>query len=209
MPLVAQFTRDGRPTGRELTIPRTIPQGRANDVHLDFDRGADGGDVVLVFTKDGEEVARHTAPAEAHDVGIEFRDDTDDVSPGKAQVRDVHWTDAQGKRIGDYVAPPRGSNDVHVHLPKKGKFTKGRWTIDGRPLPGDFDPPVDANDFHLAPDTSRTVSLQLPKELLIALPAVLATLLGARGEALRTLLEVDSSKGSPEGAPPPGATKRG
>ena len=54
MPLVAQFTRDGRPTGRELTIPRTIPQGRANDVHLDFDRGADVRDHRLVESLAGD-----------------------------------------------------------------------------------------------------------------------------------------------------------
>lgn len=178
MPLAVQFTRDGRPTGKELSIPRNFQNGRANDIHLTFDRGPQGGDVVLTFTQDGKEVASHTAPKEAHDVGVEFRDDIDDVTPGGIQVRDVHWTDADGKRIGDYIGPPSGANDVHIKLPKDGKFKKGRWSTDGRPWRDEFDPPVDSNDFHLSSDKSRSFAIHFPKELLFRLLGIPGSVVG-------------------------------
>ena len=75
MPLVVQFTRGGRPTGREMTIPRHPIHGRANDIHLKFDRGPNGGVVAFEYTKDGKMVLAHKAPKNAHDIGIEFRGD--------------------------------------------------------------------------------------------------------------------------------------
>lgn len=170
MPLVVQFTRDGRPTGRHMTIPKSRALGRANDIHLDFDVGPKGGDVVAVYTKDGKEVAKHKAPKETRDIGIEFRDDTDDVSPGNTQIRDIHWTDKDGKRIGDYIGPPKeGANDIHVILPEGAKFTKAQWTVDGRPLGQKFDPPVDANDLHIVPDDTLSFVFQIPRETALSL----------------------------------------
>lgn len=137
-----------------MTIPRNFPNGRANDIHLVFDRGPQGKDV-----------ATHTAPENAHGIGVEFRDDIDDISPGNMQVRDIYWTDDKGNRIGDYIGPPKGANDIHIQLPKGGKFTKGRWSTDGKPWPDEWDPPRDANDFHIGPDSSRSFAIHFPKDL--------------------------------------------
>ena len=108
---------------------------------------------------------------------MEFRDDIDDVSPGNIQVRDVHWTDANGNRIGDYIGPPEGANDIHVRLPKGGRFTKGRWSVDHRPWPDQWDPPRDADDFHLRPDSSGSFAIHFPKELLLRSPGILSAAL--------------------------------
>ena len=91
-------------------------------------------------------------------------------STGNAQIRDIHWTDKDGKRIGDYIGPPKGgANDIHVILPKGAKFTKGEWTVDGRPWGDEFDPPVDANDVHIVPDDTSNIVFQVPKETLLSL----------------------------------------
>ena len=184
MPLVVQFTRDGRPTGREMTIPRNFQVGRANDIHLTFDCGPQCGDVTIAFTQDGKEIATHTAPKNAHDVGVEFRDDIDDISPGNVQVRDVHWTDEHGDRIRDYIGPPSGTNDIHIRLPNGGKFTKGRWSTNGRPWRDEWDPPVDANDFHLGPDSSRSIAIHFPKDFLFKSAGIVSAALAGRVPAL-------------------------